>query len=361
MNIAIGLAKKGVGRTSPNPQVGAVVVRDGKVVGKGFHKMAGLPHAEVNALKDAGSLAKGADLYVTLEPCDHYGKTPPCTDTIIKSSIKRVFVGMEDPNPVVSGKGVIKLRKKGIAVNTGILEEECRKIDEPYIKYITTNKPYVILKLAAALDGRIATASGESKWITSEKSREYCHNLRMRSDAVMVGIGTVLRDNPLLTVRLAKKNRGIKNPVRVVIDSRLRIPLAANVFNTKNGKLIIATTKYSNIAKIRKAEQRGAEVIVIGSKERQVDLKKLMTELGGMGITSILIEGGSRLAASAIRSGIVDRLLVFYAPVLLGGDGVPMIGSLNIKRLVDAVRVRNIKFNRIGSDILLEGEIVKGK
>lgn len=352
MDIAIELAKKSIGRTSPNPVVGAVVVKNSKIAGKGYHKKAGFPHAEINALHDAGRLAKGADLYVTLEPCNHFGRTPPCTQAIIDSKIKRVFIGMKDPNPLVRGKGIEKLKKNNIKVKTGILENECRKINEPYIKYITTGLPFVTLKLASSLDGKIATLTGESKWITSEKSREYVHKLRSEVDAVMVGIGTVLKDNPCLTVRL--KNRESKNPVRIVVDSKLKISLTANVFNAKKARLIIAATKFAGRKKIKEAEKRDAEVIVVDSKNGQVDLKKLMKELGKRGITNILIEGGSRLSASAIKDGIVDKVLIFYAPIFLGSDAISMINSLGIKRLKDAVHIKDVKIGRIENDMLLE-------
>lgn len=358
MDIAVNLAKKGIGKTSPNPVVGAVVVKNNKVVGKGYHKKAGLPHGEIIALNNSGTRAKGADLYVTLEPCDHYGMTPPCTQAIIRSGIKRVFIGMKDPNPIVSGRGIRKLKKNNIEVKTGILEDECEKINEPYIKYITTKKPFVILKLASTLDGMIATSSGESKWITSEKSQQYVHNMRSKTDAVIVGIGTVLKDDPFLTVRLKTKRpptSGPRQPIRIVVDSKLKIPLDANVLDAKGAKLIIAATKNAAPKKIKQVRERGAEVIIIDSKNGQVDLKKLMKELGKREITTILIEGGARLAASAIKDGIADKVLIFYAPILLGGDGIQMISSLGIKRLKDAVHLKNIQVKRIGEDVLLEG------
>ncbi|MBI5892509.1 MAG: bifunctional diaminohydroxyphosphoribosylaminopyrimidine deaminase/5-amino-6-(5-phosphoribosylamino)uracil reductase RibD [Deltaproteobacteria bacterium] len=358
MDIAVNLAKKGIGKTSPNPAVGAVVVKNNRIIGKGCHKKAGLPHGEIIALNNSGTRAKGADLYVTLEPCDHYGRTPPCTEAVIRSGIKRVFIGMKDPNPIVSGRGIRKLKKNNIEVKTGILEHECKEINEPYIKYITTKKPFVTLKLASTLDGKIAASSGESKWITSEKSREYVHKLRSNADAVMVGIGTVLKDNPFLTVRLKTKRPaaiGPRQPVRIVVDSKLKIPLDANVFDAKAAKLIIAATKNATPKKIKQVRERGAEVVLVDSKDGHVDLKKLMHELGKREITSILIEGGARLAASAIKDGIADKVLIFYAPLLLGGNGIQMISSLGIKRLKDAVHLKNIQVKRIGKDVLLEG------
>ena len=239
MQTAIALARKGIGKTSPNPAVGAVIVKNGRIIGKGYHKKAGRAHAEINALKQAGIKAKGAEMYITLEPCNHFGRTPPCTDVIIKAGIKKVFIGMKDPNPLVAGKGVRRLRSAGMDVEVGILEDECRGINEAYIKYITTKTPFVTLKLASTLDGKIATAAGESKWITGEDARRFAHRMRREADAVMVGIGTVLKDNPELTTRLVKG----KDPIRIVVDSQLRIPVNAKVLNKKRGGIIIATTK----------------------------------------------------------------------------------------------------------------------
>lgn len=359
MSTAVKLAKKGIGKTNPNPAVGAVVVKNNRIVGKGYHKRAGLPHAEINALNDAGRLARGADLYVTLEPCGHYGKTPPCTQAIIDSGIKKVFIGMKDPNPLVNGRGIKKLEKNSITIKTGILEDECKGLNKPYVKYITTKMPFVTLKLASSLDGRIAAATGESKWITSEKSRKYAHKLRLKADAVMVGIGTILKDNPLLTVRLKNrgsrvKGQGSRNPVRIVVDSRLKIPLSANVFKEKKSGLIIAAAKGADEKRIKKAEDAGAEVIVVDSKDGHVDLKKLMKELGRRKITNILVEGGSRLAASAIKEKVVDRILIFYAPILLGSDGIAMISNIKIKRLKDACHFKTIGIKRIAEDVLME-------
>lgn len=355
MRLAVNVAKKGIGRTSPNPAVGAVVVKDNRIVGKGYHKMAGLAHAEINALNDAGNRAKGADLYVTLEPCSHYGKTPPCTLAVIERGIKRVFIGMKDPNPLVNGRGIRKLKGCGIEVKAGIFEDECRNINKPYMKYIKTGMPFVTLKLAASLDGRIATSAGESKWITADIARRYVHKIRSNADAVMVGIGTVLNDDPLLTVRVAGKREVRNNPIRIVVDSRLKTPLKARLLNVKEAKTIIATTKYADKKKIIQIEGKGAEVIVVDLKDRFIDLKKLMLKLGRLGIMNILIEGGSKLAASALKQGIIDNIKIFYAPILLGGDGIPLTASLGIKRLKDAVHFKDVRIKRIGEDMLIEG------
>ncbi len=364
MEAAIALAKKGVGRTSPNPAVGAVIVKNGRIVGKGYHKRAGLSHAEINALKQAGRKARRGDLYVTLEPCNHFGRTPPCTDAIIEAGIKRVFVGVKDPNPLVSGKGIRRLRNAGVKVEVGILEKECKRINEAYIKYITTKTPFVTLKLASTLDGRIATESGESKWITGEAARRFVHRMREQADAVMVGTGTVLMDNPELTVRLVKGG----DPVRVVVDSGLIIPITAKVLNTGRGNVIIATTeeivKKSGVRsqknkKIKALKDKGAEVLPLPSKKGMVDLKALMEELGKRGITNLIIEGGSTLVASAIKDGIVDKVALFYAPKILGKEGLSMIGGLGIKRLSEAICLRKLQCKNIGEDILVEGYVYR--
>lgn len=355
MRIAVNLAKKGLGKTSPNPVVGAVVVRHDRIVGKGYHKMAGLNHAEINALNDAKELAEGGDLYVTLEPCSHYGRTLPCTTSIIEKGIKRVFIGMKDPNPLVNGRGIRRLKRSGIEVKTGILENLCQSINKPYTKYIKTGMPFVTLKLGASLDGMIATPTGDSKWLTSDASRRYVHNIRSSTDAVMVGIGTVLKDNPLLTVRVKGRKNLKKNPIRVVVDSHLKTPLNAEVLNLEEAKTIIATTRYADKKKFKQILALGAEVIIVDLKDGVVDLKKLILELGRRDITSILIEGGSKIAAGALKQRVVDNIKIFYAPILLGGDGMPLFASLEIKGLKEAVHLRDVRFKRIGTDMLFEG------
>ncbi len=355
MQTAITFARKGIGKTSPNPAVGAVIVKNGKIIGKGYHKKAGLAHAEINALKQAGIKAKGAEMYVTLEPCNHFGRTPPCTDAIIKSGVKKVFIGMKDPNPLVAGKGIRRLMNAGMDVEVGILEDECKDINEAYIKYIATKTPFVTLKLASTLDGKIATSTGESKWITGETARRFAHRMRAEADAVMVCIGNVLRDKPELTTRLVKG----KDPVRIVVDSKLRTPVNARVLNTKRGGIIIATTKERSQKekRIKKLKDKGVEVLALPSKKGEVDLKALMKELGKREIANLIIEGGSTLAASAIKDGIVDKIAIFYAPRLFGKEGLPMIQGLGIKRLKDAVSLSSLEYKRLGEDILVEGYI----
>lgn len=352
MRAAIKLAGKGLGKTSPNPAVGAVIVKDGRIIAKGYHKKAGLPHAEIEALRSApeGS-AKGATLYVTLEPCCHFGRTPPCTDAIINSGIKRVVIGMKDPNPLVSGKGIGILKRKGIEVASGILEADCINLNRPYIKYIQTKLPFVTLKLASTLDGKIATSTGESKWITGEAARRHVHKMRSAVDAIMAGSGTIIKDDPELTVRLAKG----KNPRRVILDSSFSVPLTSKVF--KGEAPIVFTTKAASAEKIEKACGLGAEVIILPKIKDGVDIKKALQELGKREITSVLVEGGGRLAASLLKNGMADKLALFLAPMLIGAEGLPSIGGLGVKALNKAIRLKSISSKMIGSDILIEGLI----
>lgn len=359
MRMALRLAARASGQTSPNPMVGAVVVRGNEIVGQGYHHRAGEPHAEVLALRQAGGKARGATLYVNLEPCGHFGRTPPCTQAILQAGIKRVVAGMKDPNPLVSGKGIRRLRQAGVRVETGVLEKECRELNAPFCKTITTGKPFVTLKAAASLDGKIATRTGDSRWVTSEASRLYVHRLRQSVDAVMVGIGTVRKDNPLLTVRLPghKKSR---QPLRIIVDSRLRIPLSSNIVQTANQHpTVIATTSSASRLQIEQLKRAGAEVMVV-PKDRagRVHLAVLMKKLGERCILSVLLEGGSSLNAGALKAGIVDRLLIFIAPKIIGGEKAPgIIGGEGIARLKDALPVEAMKIRRMGPDILLEGEI----
>ncbi|MFH1625065.1 MAG: bifunctional diaminohydroxyphosphoribosylaminopyrimidine deaminase/5-amino-6-(5-phosphoribosylamino)uracil reductase RibD [Pseudomonadota bacterium] len=357
VKLAIKLAQKGKGRTSPNPLVGAVVVQGGEVVGRGFHERAGGHHAEINALNDAGRKARGGELYISLEPCDHYGRTPPCTRTIIDSGIKKVFVGMEDPNEVVAGRGIQRLRDNGIYVKTGILREECQRLNEVYIKYITEKVPFVILKLAASLDGKIATRTGDTRWITNERSRRFLHKLRDEVDGILVGIRTVMADDPRLTTRL--NGRKGKDAARIIVDSHLKIPLSAKVLNAESeAETIIATTESASKEKKKKLEELGAKVLTVRSENNRVDLKELMHDVGGLEITSLLIEGGAEISASSLGSGIVDKVLFFYAPKIIGGrDALSMVGGKGVGKLDDAIILRDIKVRRFGDDILVEGYV----
>lgn len=356
---ALRLAKKGYGRTSPNPAVGAVLVKKGKVVGEGYHRKAGEAHAEVNAIKAAGKEAKGADLYINLEPCSHHGRTPPCADAVVKAGIKRAFISMTDPNPSVSGKGIQILRNAGIEVETGIMEREAKRLNEAFIKHVTTGLPFVTLKAASTLDGRIATKTGESKWITGEAARRHVHKMRDSYDAIMVGIGTIHKDDPSLTTRLAG-GKG-KDPVRIVIDEKLAISPEARVINRDSlSPLIIATTDRAPKAKVKELEDLNVKVFVFPNAHGMVPLKPLMKKLGDLQINSLIIEGGSEVHASALKEGIVDKVAIFYAPKIIGGiHSISVVGGEGASLLAEAIEVEEIKTKKIGPDILFEGYIKK--
>jgi diaminohydroxyphosphoribosylaminopyrimidine deaminase/5-amino-6-(5-phosphoribosylamino)uracil reductase len=361
IRLALKLARKGLGATSPNPMVGAVVVKGNTIVGQGYHHRAGEPHAEILALRQAGAKARGATLYLNLEPCDHFGRTPPCTRAILQAGIRRVVAGMKDPNPLVSGGGIRRLRRAGVRVDVGILEKECRELNAPFCKYITRKRPFVTLKAAASLDGKVATRSGDSRWISSETSRNYVHRLRQAMDAVMVGIGTVLKDDPLLTVRLPGGGKS-RQPLRVIVDSRLRIPLHSQLVRTAGQyPTLVATTQAASLSRMRRLAAANVGVATIAKDVRgHVSLSGLMKELARRGVVSLLLEGGSTLNASALREGVVDRLLFFLAPKIIGGQGAPgVIGGDGTLRIKDAEPVEILKVRRIGPDILIEGALIK--
>jgi diaminohydroxyphosphoribosylaminopyrimidine deaminase/5-amino-6-(5-phosphoribosylamino)uracil reductase len=347
------LAAGARGRTSPNPLVGAVVVRDGLVVGEGYHRRAGLPHAEVEALQAAGEAARGATLYVNLEPCCHTGRTGPCTEAIIAAGVKKVVAAMADPNPLVAGRGFARLREAGVEVATGILEEEAHRLNEAFIKYITIRKPFVILKTAMTLDGKIATVSGDSKWITGGKAREHVHRLRDSSDAVLVGIGTVLTDNPSLTTRLPE---GGRDPVRVILDSRARTPLEARVLNQESeAPTWIAVTETAPAERVEALKQAGAGIMVCGPGPK-VDLDLLLSELAQREIVSVLVEGGGTVNAGFALQGLVDKIIWFIAPLIVGGREAPgPVGGSGIRSLTKAIRLIDITFKEYGSDLCVEG------
>lgn len=354
MEIALALAAKARGRTSPNPMVGAVVVKDNQIVGQGYHARAGTPHAEVLALAEAGTAARGATLYVTLEPCCHHGRTPPCTEAVIAAGVTRVVVAMLDPNPLVAGGGIRRLREAGVEVVTGIMEEDALALNEIYIKYITTGLPFVTAKAAISLDGKIATRSGKSQWITGPEARAYGHCLRDWHDAIMVGIGTVRADNPSLTTRLAAGEG--RDPVRVILDSMANTPPGAHVLARQSeAPAIIAVTAGAPPEKLEALRRAGAEVLVVNEGPR-VDLPALIKILGRRGITSLLLEGGAAVHGAAFAAGIVDKVVWFIAPKIIGGREAPgPVGDPGVDDLSQAAGLARLKVSRLGSDFCIEG------
>ena len=352
MKRALLLARKGTGRTSPNPLVGAVLVKRGKVVGEGYHAKAGEAHAEIVALQKAGKKARGSTLYVNLEPCTHYGKTPPCAPAVIHAGVRRVVVGMVDPNPLVKGKGISTLKKAGVDVHCGTLEKECMTLNEAFCKYILRKEPFVILKAAATLDGRTATRNGESKWISNEASRRLVHRLRSEVDAVVVGVGTVLKDDPLLTARI----RGGRDPVRIILDSHLRIPEDARVIGLSSSRTLIATTPLAPKKKVERLEKTGARVLFIESRKGRVDLRAFLSRMGEMGMMSLLVEGGSRVNGAFLDEGLVDKLLLFLSPRVMGDPlALGIFQGRGVDHLDDSASVKDVRVRRIGEDILVEG------
>ncbi len=356
MQQALSLARKAKGFTSPNPCVGAVVVKDGTVVGRGYHKAAGLAHAEVAAIVDAGARAEDATIYVTLEPCNHFGKTPPCTHKIIAAGIKKVVVGCKDPNPFVSGGGIEHLRKHNVEVVSGVCEADARTLIEEFIWYIQNEKkPFVILKCAATLDGRIATSTGDSKWITNKSSRAYVHQIRHEVDAILIGSGTLQADDPSLTSRII--GRQTKDPVRIILDTTLGIKKDAAVLTQDSTAETIVVTG-PGISRSKKAalEDMGAKIIEVSLKNQRLDLNELMIKLGQMSILSLLIEGGGIVAGSALNAGIVNKVLYFLAPKFLGGsDGIPVFNGKGPELIKDAFLLKNVNVSQFGTDILVKG------
>ena len=361
MTLALRLAAKGRGHTSPNPMVGAVIVNRGKIVGQGSHRKVGGPHAEVLAVSQAGSRANGGTLYVTLEPCSHLKKrTPPCVPLVITSGVRRVVVGMVDPNPQVSGRGIAQLRRAGIQVAVGCLEAEAQQLNEAYIHWVQTGRPFTILKSGMTLDGQIATAGGESQWITGDEARSQAHRLRADVDAVLVGIGTVLCDDPQLTARLGSDPVQLapRQPLRVVVDSRLRIPLRAAVLQRQeDAHTVIATTRLAPLKKIERLQARGIDVLIMPNAGGHLNLTALWTRLGQLGVTSLLVEGGSELNAAVLRAGLPQRLMCFVAPLLLGGqDAKGLFGGISPRRLRDAVPLKNLRMEPVGRDMLIQAD-----
>ena len=346
MDLTIKLAERGRGLTSPNPMVGCIIVKRGRIVGKGYHKKAGAEHAEVLAMQDAGKKAINSTMYVNLEPCSHWGRTPPCTEKIVEAGVREVIIGMKDPNPLVNG--FMELKFRGLKTKIGILEKDAKKLNEIFIKYIKTKRPFVILKVAMSADGRIATKTGDSKYITSREARAYVHKLRTEVDAVMVGLNTVIRDNPELTPRLADG----KDPMKIVVDSKLKMPKNSNLMKNPS-KLIIATTSSAPKKEIEKLQQKGVSIIITKSKKGMVEIEDLMKQLGRHEITSVMIEGGSELNSSAIKEGVVDKILIFTAPKIIG-NGLGAIGNLGINKIDKAINLKNPVTRKIGNDLLVE-------
>jgi len=350
MTRALELARLGLGRTSPNPPVGAVIVKEGRIIAEGYHRAAGLPHAEAEALAAAGPQARDADLYCTLEPCCHHGRTPPCTEAIIAAGIRRVVYAYQDPDPRCAGKGAATLQTAGIIVERGLLASWAVELYEPYVKHKRTGLPFVVLKLAMTLDGKVATATGQSFWITAEPARRLVHQWRNEADAVMIGIGTALTDDPLLTVRAG--NADLRQPLRVIVDSHARLPLQARMLQ-QPGQTLIAIGPEAPRDKEEALQAAGAETLRLPKAEQGLDLNALMEALGQRNIMSVLVEGGPTLAAGLLKAGLVDKFRFFYAPKLMGASGRAALGELQVTQLSEARRLRLQRVQLVGEDILV--------
>lgn len=355
MRLAIREARKGLGKTSPNPCVGAVVVKDGLLIAKGTHRKAGMPHAEVNALAMAGLDAKGSTIYVTLEPCNHKGKTPPCTEKILAAGVRRVVVGMNDPNPLVNGSGNAYLASRGLSVTSGLLENECRQLNRPFIKHVTTGLPWVIMKAGLSVDGRIATRTGHSNWVTCDASRRCGHRLRDQVDAILVGSGTALNDDPSLTARLPGR-RG-RDPLRVVLDSNLRLSPRAKMLQLESeAPTWIFCGLGSDPARRRQLSEAGAVVKMVDvDLAGGLNLRAVLKELGRADITSLLIEGGGQVHASFLKQNLYDQANLFIAPIFIGSEGTPIVGELGIDEIGEGKMFRTVKTRRFGDDVMIEG------
>ncbi|MCI9487556.1 MAG: bifunctional diaminohydroxyphosphoribosylaminopyrimidine deaminase/5-amino-6-(5-phosphoribosylamino)uracil reductase RibD [Lachnospiraceae bacterium] len=354
MQLALRLAGRGAGWVSPNPMVGAVLVKDGKIIGQGWHEAYGGPHAERNALASCGEDPAGATMYVTLEPCCHQGKQPPCTDAILEAGIRRVVIGSVDPNPLVAGKGIRILREHGMEVTEHVLEEECSRLNEVFFHYIQTKRPFVVMKYAMTLDGKIAAFTGESKWITGEAAREHVHRQRHRYTAIMAGVGTVLADDPLLTCRMP----GGKNPVRIICDTGLRTPLTSQVVSTAGQVPTILATCSGDRERWAAYEKAGCRILFVDKKGGHIDLEALMEALGRDGIDSILLEGGGTLNWSALESGIVRKVQAYLAPKLFGGrDARTPVEGDGVPSPSNAFFLKNSTVIRLGEDFLIESEV----
>ncbi|UVT17885.1 MAG: bifunctional diaminohydroxyphosphoribosylaminopyrimidine deaminase/5-amino-6-(5-phosphoribosylamino)uracil reductase RibD [Nitrospira sp.] len=362
MTLALRLAAKGRGTASPNPMVGALVVRQGRIIGQGFHLRPGTPHAEILALRQAGHRARGATLYVTLEPCCHLKKrTPPCVPEIVRSGVRRVVIAMHDPNPSVKGRGIKQLRQSGMSLTIGVARLEAEELNKAYCHFMKTGRPYVMLKAGMTLDGKLATATGESRWMTGVTSRREAHQLRRDADAVLVGVGTVLADDPSLTARIGTKFETLaaRQPLRIVVDSRLRTPLKARILTQQDrAKTVIATTAAAPRARRSAFEKKGLEVLILPAVRGRVSLPVLLTRLGRRGMMSVLVEGGGEVNAAMLRGKLVDHIRFYVAPVLLGGqDAKGIIGGKSPARLAGAIKLRHMVTRSVGDDIVVEGDL----
>ncbi len=355
MQRAHDLALQGVGRTAPNPPVGAIIVSADEVVGEGYHPQAGAPHAEIFALRQAGDKARGATIYVTLEPCSHHGKTPPCADALITAGIKTVYIGIVDPNPQVAGRGIEKLRQAGIEVYTGILEGQNRRLIAAFSKHILTGVPYTIYKAAMTMDGNTATKTGESRWVSGAESRTQVHLLRDRVDAIMVGIGTVASDDPLLNTRLPGKTG--RDPLRVVVDSQLQINPACRMLQQDSSSRTLIATISTNCDKISILEKCGAEVIMLPTDSDRVSLPALWQELGRRNIQRLLLEGGSTLATVALNKGLIDQMMLFVAPKLVGGSAFGIFSAGGCEKMAAAIKLEDVHYQQVGDDLLITGDV----
>jgi diaminohydroxyphosphoribosylaminopyrimidine deaminase/5-amino-6-(5-phosphoribosylamino)uracil reductase len=357
MRRALRFGEKGLGYTAPNPAVGAVVVRNGMILGTGYHQKAGTPHAEIHALKAAGDAAKGADLYVTLEPCNHTGRTPPCTHRILQAGIRRIVVGTPDPNPNVTGGGIEFLRKNGLKVEVGCLTDECRLLIAPFVKHVLTGMPWVRSKVACSLDGRIATRIGHSKWITNQQARSSGHRLREISDAILVGKGTIIADNPQLTCRKRRKNG--KDPIRVVLDSELNIDESSRIFKVKSSAptLIVGVEDKSKAERRQTIEACGAKVLLTPpDRYGRVDIKSVLAMLSDFGIQSVLVEGGATIHGTFWDNAFVDEAFFYFAPIVIGGKYAwPAISGSGVLEVEDATRLSKVKYHKLGDNWLIRG------
>lgn len=371
MRVALRLAARALGETSPNPAVGAVIVKGGRIVGRGYHRRAGLPHAEVEALRQAGRSARGSTMYVTLEPCDHTGRTPPCCDAVMAAGVRRVVTAMHDPNPITNGRGLARLRRAGVEVTTGVLEDEAKRLNAPFVKAMTARLPFVTAKVAQSLDGKIATTTGESRWISSEASRRMSHELRREADVILVGVNTVIADDPALTVRGVKRPLRLHRPLKVIVDSRLRTPLSSRCLSSGT---MIATTVRSATQQAPYRHRRIELLVLPPSRARhhapagvrrrrvadgRVPLKKLLQELWRRHqVQSVLIEGGGEVLASAFQERLVDRLVWVVAPIIIGGRASPSsVGGPGIRKLAEAVRLKGVRIRRVGEDVVIEADV----